>query len=37
MNDPRIRRNPLGFHELIEKPSEQDLAAYYRDVYYQCE
>lgn len=37
MNDPRLRRHPIGFLEVAAKPSKQELAAYYAEVYYQQE
>ncbi|NOR86738.1 MAG: methyltransferase domain-containing protein [Bacteroidales bacterium] len=33
--DPRIRRHPLGFCEVIDKPSTQELQQYYANKYYQ--
>ncbi len=33
--DPRIRRHPLGFFEVIDKPSTQELQKYYANKYYQ--
>ncbi|MEX6504817.1 class I SAM-dependent methyltransferase [Jiella sp. M17.18] len=37
MNDPRLRRHPLGFLEAADRPTPEGLAAYYSDVYYQTE
>lgn len=34
-DDRRLRRNPLGFWELAQKPQPQELAAYYASTYYQ--
>lgn len=35
MQDARLRRHALGFWELANKPSPQELAAYYANTYYQ--
>lgn len=32
---PAVRRHPLGFHELADKPEPEALAAYYAHKYYQ--
>lgn len=37
MTDPRLRRHPLGFLEVVDRPSAQELSAYYADLYYQTE
>lgn len=37
MNDPRLRRHAMGFLEVADKPSAADLAAYYRNTYFQNE
>ncbi|WP_136661382.1 class I SAM-dependent methyltransferase [Nitratireductor sp. XY-223] len=37
MNDPRLRRHELGFLEVAAKPSASELAAYYREAYFQNE
>ncbi len=37
MNDKRLRKNQLGFWEVINKPSNQELADYYTNMYYQFE
>jgi hypothetical protein len=37
MTDPRLRRQPLGFLEVVNRPSAQELSAYYADLYYQTE
>lgn len=34
--DPRLRRHPLGFLEVIDRPTPNDLGAYYADAYYQA-
>ena len=33
--DPRLRRHPLGFLEVIDRPTPEELSAYYADIYYQ--
>lgn len=37
MNDPRLRYNELGFLEVIDPPSEEELSRYYAERYYQSE
>lgn len=37
VDDPRLRRHALGFLEVADKPSAEDLAAYYARTYYQTE
>ena len=37
MIDPRLRRHPLGFLEVVDRPTPDQLAAYYADAYYQAE
>lgn len=37
MNDSRLKRNKLGFLELVNKPSQEELNAYYANNYYQNE
>ncbi|MEO3428957.1 methyltransferase domain-containing protein [Pelagibius sp. CAU 1746] len=37
MNDPRLKRNPLGFLEVVSRPSEDELSDYYAQTYYQQE
>lgn len=37
MTDARLRRHPLGFLELVDKPDEEALAQYYAEKYYQSE
>ena len=37
MNDPRLKRHELGFLELVNKPSQEELDAYYANNYYQNE
>lgn len=37
MMDRRLRRHPLGFLELVDKPDEAALAQYYAEKYYQAE
>jgi SAM-dependent methyltransferase len=37
MNDPRLKRHPLGFLEAADTPSPEELKAYYADRYYQTE
>ena len=31
----RLQKNPVGFYELAEKPTAQELKKYYEDKYYQ--
>tara|TARA_B100001250_G_scaffold414603_1_gene454452 strand:+ start:13548 stop:14423 length:876 start_codon:yes stop_codon:yes gene_type:complete len=33
--DPRLKKNKLGFYELVDKPSNQVLSNYYKNKYYQ--
>lgn len=33
--DPRIKKHPLGFWEIIKKPTADELQQYYADKYYQ--
>lgn len=35
--DPRLRRHALGFLEVAEKPTQQELADYYAKLYFQTE
>src|SRR3546814_908314 len=37
MNDPRLRRHPLGFLEVVDRPSPEELSDYYARTYYQTE
>lgn len=37
MNDPRLRYHALGFLEVVDIPSPEELKAYYADRYYQTE
>ncbi|SEI86658.1 Methyltransferase domain-containing protein [Allopseudospirillum japonicum] len=37
MNDTRLEKHPLGFWQVINKPSEQELSDYYANKYYQNE
>lgn len=37
MSDPRLKRHPLGFLEVVDRPTQEDLAAYYAEKYYQSE
>jgi len=37
MTDPRLRRHPFGFLEVIDRPTREELASYYADSYYQTE
>ncbi|MEH6588501.1 MAG: class I SAM-dependent methyltransferase [Halioglobus sp.] len=37
MSDPRLKRHPLGFLEVIERPAPEELASYYAETYYQTE
>jgi len=37
MTDPRLRRHPLGFLEVVDRPTPEELAAYYASVYFQTE
>ena len=34
--DPRLRRHPYGFLEIIDRPSPEALGRYYADTYYQA-
>lgn len=36
MTDPRLRRHPFGFLEVINRPTPEALSAYYADTYYQA-
>lgn len=35
--DPRLRRHELGFLELVNKPTKEELLSYYQNQYYQNE
>lgn len=37
MNDPRLRRHPLGFLEVVDRPTPDELSDYYAKQYYQTE
>jgi len=37
MNDPRLRYHELGFLEVVDPPSEEELSRYYAERYYQSE
>jgi 2-polyprenyl-3-methyl-5-hydroxy-6-metoxy-1,4-benzoquinol methylase len=37
MNDKRLRQHSLGFWEVVDKPTNQDLSDYYANKYYQTE
>jgi len=37
MNEPRLRRHPFGFLEVVDRPSEDELAKYYAQTYFQTE
>lgn len=37
MNDPRLRPHPLGFLEVVERPTPEQLAEYYAENYFQNE
>ena len=37
MTDPRLKRHPLGFLEVVDRPTPERLAAYYAEAYYQAE
>ena len=37
MMDPRLQRHPLGFLQVRDMPSEEELRHYYREKYYQNE
>lgn len=37
MTDERLRRNALGFLEVVDRPTPQELTEYYAQVYYQNE
>ena len=34
--DPRLRRHPLGFLEAVDRPTPEELGAYYAETYYQA-
>ena len=36
-SDPRLRRHPLGFLQVADAPSPEELKAYYAELYYQTE
>ena len=35
MNDKRLKRNSLGYYEIANKPSQNDLQSFYSEKYYQ--
>lgn len=35
MNDPRVRRHALGYIEVVNKPTQEELRDYYADRYFQ--
>ncbi len=35
MNDKRLKRNSLGYYEIANKPSQDDLQSFYSQKYYQ--
>ena len=35
MNDPRIKKTNIGYYEVVDKPSQEELNAYYAEKYYQ--
>lgn len=37
MNDKRLRQHALGFWEVVDKPTDQELSDYYANKYYQTE
>lgn len=37
IDDPRLRRHEFGFLEVVDKPSPDELKAYYHERYYQTE
>ena len=37
MTDPRLRKHPLGFLEVIDRPTPAELSDYYARQYYQTE
>ncbi len=37
MNDNRLKQHPLGFWEVVDKPTDQELSDYYANKYYQTE
>jgi 2-polyprenyl-3-methyl-5-hydroxy-6-metoxy-1,4-benzoquinol methylase len=37
MNDPRLQRHPLGFWQVRDIPSAEELSSYYAERYYQSE
>lgn len=37
MNDPRLRYHDLGFLEVVDSPTSEELKAYYEHLYYQTE
>lgn len=36
MTDPRLKRHPVGFLEVIDRPTPEALGAYYAETYYQA-
>lgn len=37
MNDPRLRRHPIGFLEVVDRPTPEALSDYYAQTYFQNE
>lgn len=37
MNDPRLRRHPFGFLEVVDRPTPEALSDYYAQTYFQSE
>jgi len=35
MDDSRLKRTSLGYFEVAEKPSQEELDTYYAEIYYQ--
>ena len=35
MNDPRIKKTNIGYYEVVDKPSQDEINAYYANKYYQ--
>ncbi|MEH6518706.1 MAG: class I SAM-dependent methyltransferase [Halioglobus sp.] len=37
MSDPRLKRHRLGFLEVVDRPTSEELSSYYSEMYYQTE
>tara|TARA_Y100000590_G_scaffold470606_1_gene666836 strand:+ start:796 stop:1686 length:891 start_codon:yes stop_codon:yes gene_type:complete len=35
INDPRLKKHSFGFYEVVDKPTQEELNAYYAEKYYQ--